>query len=168
MEKRSRPARRASDSGGEAVTPKFKPGDRVLFEGTERVVARFDADSCGEGCCDMYTLEGEPDVGYFEWQLKPIREAAIEAREARIIALQSRIDTLEGFKQGALEGAEYSRQRIAALEAENCMLQSKIMQSDETIRVLEVALNTIANVVQHPDVVAEEALERLAESRGEK
>lgn len=96
------------------------------------------------------------------------REAAIEAREARIIALQSQVDLLEGFKQGALEGAELSRQRIAALEAENFMLQSKIMQSDETIRVLEVALNTIANVVQHPDVVAEEALARLAELRGKK
>ena len=58
---------------------KFKPGDevRVIVDGDHseiRIVKEFVPDLCGDGCCNVYTLEGDPKLYYWESQLQSVEE----------------------------------------------------------------------------------------------
>lgn len=51
--------------------PQFKPGDKVLVDGEIRIVQEYIEDSCGEGCCSAYVLEGD-DFARWPIELGPV------------------------------------------------------------------------------------------------
>jgi hypothetical protein len=104
--------------------PRFKPGDKVIAGGEVRVVKEYIEDTCDDGCCDGYLLEGDDAVTYWPGDLQPY--SVSDEQDGRVLKIAERI----------------------ADEQEGVFLRLALSERDERIKELELRIATQAESIE--------------------
>jgi hypothetical protein len=102
----------------------FKPGEKVIVGGEVRLVKEYIEDTCGDGCCDGYLLEGDDAVTYWPGDLQPY--SVSDEQDGRVLKIAERIMD----------------------EQKGVFLRLALSERDERIKELELRIATQAESIE--------------------